>query len=1006
MFEFDPFYLLLWIFLGFFVPGALLSISLLKKKELPLFDKAGIGFGLGLVLPAFFAFVFFIAGISFSYSIAVLSVALFYLVAITFFIKEKAWEGISLPADYNKLAPSIALALIMLLAFWVRMVTYGPVFMELDPYFYIQHTTYILSEGGAPLWDGSAWYPQETSHRVAPMKAYLEAITYGLYNHDTVFDRYMLSAVAGMLPPIFAALAVFFLYLFVSSEYSRTFALVSAGVAAFTPMFMMKLMAGESEIQPYAFFGLAFFLGTYALAAKRKDLLFAVLAGIAFFATLLGSSSAVVLVATLLIFMPLQAIFLFFMKEDLLEHVKINGIILLLGPILSTVANNLFHEKFFFEGMLSGYTPVLLTAYLFSLAILALQAMSGASALKLPVREYLEVTKSDLRKAAPVIAGVVLSALILVFFTPIGDPIFSMGERVLGIAEFNNPLDRTIAEQGVAGASFQSELGFIGMDFTKLPDMDQLLDFSNKNIVFGLFDLVVGILQHLFAFAAVFLTGISNLLLGAMVEILNAIFGTELQYKDKNNSMLMVIFFGMFAAVFHSIYIKFKKKEQRLALLFAAFIFPISLIGLFKTKYVIYLGFALAAGLGVALGEASQFLGNLINNMKDREKSKVYSNYLMLGFTLISFFFVYFEWDTGNADTLFFSSFQPRFQDNPDALQPKMQELCTISNYGPACSAAEDPVGFASRGMVSQYDQMLCIYSLYSDPINPTPEEQFASSMRCNMLTSYWIEFTEWQFEESPEDARFTSWWDYGHWTNYFGQRNTVLRNDHSNQGMIVEVAHGFIYGTPQELKQVMQEYGSEYVFFDREIIYNSDGSFGGKFHALNYLSCSRNNETSVAHSPGQSTCEAAHRWEQIAVPAAQQPCTISTLSGKTGVTAYNAISGQPTYCMGETTLSTGETIAVPYKLDEKYENGDLKLHKGFLKQIGTSQDGTIIFDMYYTKDPVWVENGEIKSGWEDRTTQFYDSTLYQAFVLESLEGFTPVHKTSDGAVKTYRISG
>ncbi len=1006
MFEFDPLYLLLWIFLGFFIPGALLSLALLKKKELPLFDKTAIGFGLGLIIPAFFAFALFLVGVSFTYSIAALSIGLFYLIAIAFFIKEKAWEGFSLPTDYKTLAPSAALALILILAFLVRMGTYGPIFMELDPYYYIQHTTLILSDGGAPLVDYSAWYPHESSHRVAPMKAYLEAVTYGLYNSSTDFDRYMLSAIAGMLPPIFAALAVFFLYLFVSSEYKRTYGIAAAGVAAFIPMFVMKLMAGESEIQPYAFFGLAFFLGLYALAVKRKDLMFATLAGLAFFATFLGSSSAVVLVTTLLIFIPLQAIFLFFMKEDLLENAKVNGIILLLGPVLSTIFNNLFHENFILNGIFSGYTLILLAVYAFSLLLLLLQVLAKVSKLKLPISNLPEFSMDDMKKVYPAIAGVVVVALLLVAFTPIGDPIFSMARSALGITQFNQSLDRTIAEQGVAGASFQSGLGFIGMDFTTLPSFDQLLDFSNKNIIIAVFELIVGILQHLFALVAIFLTAISNLILGAIVGILNTIFGTDLQYQDKNNSMLMVIFFGMFVAIFHSIYIKFKTKEQRLALLFAAFIFPISIIGLFKTKYVIYLGFAIATGLGVILGELSQFLGNLINKMKDEEKRKVYANYLMLGLTLISFFFVYFEWNQGIADTLFFSSFQPRFQDNPEALQSKMQELCTLSGYAPACSAAEDPVGFASQGITSQYDQTLCVYSLFSDITAPTSKEQTAASLRCNMMTNYWIEFTEWQFEESPEDARFTSWWDYGHWTNYFGQRPTVLRNDHSRHDMILEVAHGFIYGTPEELKKTMQDYGSEYVFFDREIIYNADGSFGGKFHALNYLSCSRNEETSVAYSPGQSTCEAEHRWEQIAIPATQQPCSISQLSGKVGITAYDAISGIPKYCIGETTLLTGETTAAPYKLDEKYENGDLKLHKGFLRQVAVTQDGTSVYDVYYTKDQVWMENGEVKSGWEDRATKFYDSTLYQAFVLEQLDGFTQVYKTSDGAVKLYKISG
>ena len=1006
MFEFDPILMTLWFFLGFFIPGAVLSLALLKKKEMPLFDKVGIGFGLGLLFPAFFAFLLFLAGVSFSYGLAVGCVALFYIISVAFFVKEKAWETISFPSDYRKALPSLAIILIMLLAFWVRMSSYGPLLMELDPYFYIQHTALILSEGGAPLQEDCAWYPHLSSHRVAPMKAYLEAVSYALYNQNTDFDRYMLSAVAGMLPPVFAALAVFFLYLFVSSEYKRTFAIASAGVAAFLPMFVMKLMAGESEVQPYAFFGLAFFLGTYALAVKRKDLLFAVIAGLAFFATFLGSSSEVVLVATLFIFIPLHSIFLFFMKEDLLPNAKINGIILLLGPVLSTVFVNIFKETSLVSGLFSGYTPIVLLAYVFSLVLLLLQAMSGVSSLRLPVKDLPSFKLDNLKKSLPYVGGVVLIAVLLVFFTPLGDSVLSMGKGKLEIAQFNKPLDRTIAEQGVAGASFQSGLGFIAMDFDKLPTFDQMLDFSNKNIIFALFDLVVGIFQHLFAFVALFLTAISNLVLSGIVAVLNKIFDTELIYKDKNNSMLMVVFFAMFVAMFHSIYLKFKRKEQRLALLFAAFILPVSLIGLFKTKYVIYLGFAISAGLGVSLGEISQFLSHQIEKLKDEEKRKKYSHYLVTGFVLVSALFVYFEWSTGVGESIFFSSFTPRFQDNPEAVQPKMEELCMVSGYPAACEAAEGPAGFASKGMPSQYDQTLCIYSLFSDPANPTSSEQLAASLRCNTMASYWIEFTEWQFEESPKDARFTSWWDYGHWTNYFGQRDTVLRNDHAHQDMILDVAHGFIYGTPEELKQIMQKHDSAYVFFDREIIFNSDGSFGGKFHALNYLSCARNNETSVANSPGQSACEMEHRWEQVAVPSSQQPCTISSLSGKSGVVAFDAVSGQQKYCMGETTLATGETIIAPYKLNETYGNGDLKLHKAFLNRIGSTEDGTQIYDVYYTKDQAWLENGEVVSGWSDRTKEFYDSNLYQAFVLGELEGFEQAYTTSDGSVKLYKISG
>lgn len=1000
MFEFSPFSLLFWVFTGFFVPGALLSLALLKKRELPLFDKVVVGFGAGLLLPALFAFLLFILGINFTYLIAISSIILFYLAACALFIKEKAWEGIQIPKDYNALLPSAALALIMVLAFWIRIGTYGPVFMELDPYFYIQHAALILQDGGAPLEDFSAWYPHPVSYRAVPAKAYLEAITYSLYNQGTEFDRYMLSAVAGMLPPVLAALAVFFLYLFVSSEYKRMFGIAAAGVAAFMPMFVMKLMAGESEIQPYAFFGIAFTLGMYALAAKKKDMVFACLAALALMATFLGCSSGMVLVTALLIFILLQAVFLFWMKKDLRETVTINGIVVGIGAILPQLLQNLFHSSFILNGVLSGRVLLLLCAYGLSLALFAMQRRPEVW------EKAALFGKGDLRNAYLPVAAIALAAVLLIAFTPVGDVLFSITQGVLGIAEFKTPLERTIAEQGEAGKSFEGQLGFAAMDFTNLPTFEQLAEkFSSENLVIAFIGLIIGILQHLFSFVSGILTAISNVLLLVMVSILNALFGMDLQFSDKNNSLLMVIVFAVFASVIYSAYTMFEKKEERLALLFAAFIFPVSIIGLMKTKYVIYLGFAIAAALGVSLGEIHGFLERVVERGVAGENRKRYASYLLLGFTLTSFFFVFFEWQNGIASALFQSSFHPRFSDDPEAVQPKMEYLCTVSGYGPACEAAADPVGYASKGMKYQYDQLLCIYSLYEDPAAPAPEEQAAVPHRCNMLASYWIEFTEWQHDHAPEDARFTSWWDYGHWTNYFGQRNTVLRNDHAYHDMIVEVAHGYIYGTPEELRQFMVAHDSEYAFFDREIIMDSNGAFGMKFGALNYLACARNNETTLEYPMGQSACEREHLWERVALPASQQGCVISQLSGELGVIAYDANTGEQKYCLGQEAILTGETIPAMHKLGETYENGDLKLQKGFLKQVAVMGDGTIIFDVYYTKDAVWLENGELKSGWEDRTTKFYDSVLYQAFVLGEVEGFTQVFTTSGGEVKLYKIS-
>jgi asparagine N-glycosylation enzyme membrane subunit Stt3 len=981
MFVFDPFVLVFWVFLGFFIPGAIFSLAILGKKELPFIDKVLIGFAVGLVIPPLFAFLAFLAGIPFTQGIAVASIILFYLISIALFVKEKAWEGIlphlKLPSDYHALGASAAILIIVFLAFFIRMQTYGPVFMELDPYYYIQHTALILTQGGAPLEDTSAWWPHITSHRGIPLKAYSEAITYALYNSNTEFDRYMLSAVAGMLPPILAALFVFFVYLIVSSEYKRMFGIAAAGVAAFMPMIVMKLMAGESEVQPFGFFGVAFFIAMYALAIKRKDLTFAFLAGLAFFATMLMSSSASVIFTALFVFIPLQAIFLFAIKEDLKKNAILNGIVLA-GAIVATVLGSIFTGGFSPLAIFSGQLLTVELSYLFLIALFVLNE-------KMP-----NLQKEDLKKAALPIGALALVGLALIFFTPVGAPILSMGKSLLGIAQFNLPLHKTIAEQGLAGASFESELGFAAMSFTNLPELGK--------------DPFIGGIQHIFALFTGICTYFANIMIGATVAILDKVFGTDLVYSNKDNSILMAALFLFVITMAYSIYTMFKTKEQRLAILFLAFVFPVSIIGLFKTKYVVYMGFAVAVAIGIVLGSLFEAVNSLISKMEKENKRKEYLNYAFIAFAAICFLFIWFEWSNGIGGALFESSFQTRFQDDPVKLQPKMDALCKASGYAPACVAAANPEVYASKGIKEQYSSLLCVYSLFQDPAAPKPAEQLAASLRCNELDSYWIEFTEWQFNQSPIDARFTSWWDYGHWTNYFGQRDTVLRNDHAYDDMIMDVAHAFIYGTPAELKSIMQEHGSEYVFYDREIIYNADGSFGGKFHALNYLSCSRNNETSVKYNPGQSQCEANHRWESVAIPTSAQPCTISQISGKTGVLVYDAYTGTPVYCAAEITLATGETILGTYSMNETYENGDLKLHKALLRQIGQS-GGANVYDVYYTKDSIWLENGELKSGWEDRTTKFYDSTLYQGFVLQNLEGFTQAYQTSDGAVKCYKMN-
>lgn len=981
MIEFNPFYLLFVAFIAFFIPGMVLSLGLLKKKELPLFDKACIGMGIGIVAPALIAFLLFLSGVGFSYGIALASVGLFYIIAIAVFAYQKGWEQLAFPSDPKLALASAALALLMVLSFWVRLQSYSPIFMELDPYYYIYITYQIISYGGVPLTDNTAWYPLEVSHRGVSAKPYMEAIAYALYTHGGEFDRYLLANVAGAFPPVLAALAVFFLALFISAEYKREFGIIAAAAFSFMPMFLMKTMAGESEIQPYAFFSLAFFFAMYALAVKRKDLTFAGLAALAFLACIMGSSSYVVIFAALMIFIPLQALMLFIMREESRDFLVVNGIV-----AAGAVAANILQETytsgaFSLSGLLGNTMLGLFGALAFAAALYAIRAKVA-----------------DQETATYALGGLFLLALAAFALTPLGGSISSLASGTLSIAKFTLPLHKTIAEQGVASSEFQGTLGFAGMVFD-------------------------GILALAFAIPS----AVVNAVIDIAIWFLNTAFGADVPHTDKANSMLLAIFFFAILALAHSLYRKLAFRDVRLPLLFIALIFPISIVGMLKTKYTIYLGFATAVALGAVFGEAFDVAGLRAKGMEEKEREKTLK-YAFMGLVLLGALFAFLQFTAvgGLGKSLLMASFQERFQDDPLGAQAKLRAVCAQFDpmglsQDPVCLAARDPVGFANRGINYQYEPNVCAFSIISNPASVAADEAIAVQYRCLMrIDDYWIDLMEWMNRNTPKDARFTSWWDYGHWTNYFGQRNTVLRNEHASHDMIVEVAHGFLYGTPEELKNFMLSHDSEYVFFDQEIIGTVDQGgkirFGGKYGALNYLSCSRNNETNVNQNPGDSYCEYEHLWEQVYVPtgAQAQECTISSLSGKKGAIGFTLkwapgaggggqLTPVPTYCVAPVALADGRNITGTYYLDRKYENGDLKLNKAMLSYEGADANGVQVYSSIYTKDRVWVENGELKDGWEDRKGKFYDSNLYNGFVLRSLPGFDLVYETPNGEIKVYK---
>jgi asparagine N-glycosylation enzyme membrane subunit Stt3 len=1055
--SFDPLLLLVWIALICFIPGSILSFSLFRNSKYLWFEKLLIGFGLGLIiLPAIPFLLYFLAGIKFSYGIALFSVALFYAISIAFLVRSKAYEGIKIPAftiDKN-LGIALVVALLLLITFWIRILPYSPIFFELDPYYYTDIAQQILTMGGNPVNDQTAWYPDVVvSHRIAPILGYLEASWYTFYNGGTSYDNFLLAVIASIYPPIVAALSVFFIYLFVSTNYRREWGILAAGIASFVPIFLFKTTAGEMELQPFAFFALAFFLAMYAAMIKENKKLLAALTGLAYMSIALGSASEIVALMVLVLFVALQSIY-FYIREDnesLKELIMNNGIVFAIGPALSGgIVKGLFYNNsinFFYPLMF--FLALLFAGFLYTLR----QRVADKFILKL---------------ALP---AMIVIGLLVYFLTPVGGFVKGFASSTVSVAQYNSPLDRTIAEQHPAAPDLSGSLGSIAMAPSGI-----VLFFSNRIIS----TMGSGSIGDFIGWAGVTLGGvldaiiypisiIVNLGLSISVLVLNWFIGTNIDFAGKSNSLLLFWFAAVLVAFFYSLY-RSKNEKTTLALLFAAAIFPPFLIGIIKAKFTIYSGFLLAAGIGLVFGEAEDFIKKFMSNLS----STFYYTLLALAILVVLLQFVVSS--GGFAPPVLSQSFKTRFQDDPAAFQEKFQSICNnftssgvseqsiCSQYSAAgfqicstydtsiCTVAADPVAYANKGTNEQYNSKLCYYSLIDDITIPKTEEIVSANYRCKRLSTYWIEAMEWIKQSTSKDSRFTSWWDYGHWTNFFGQRNSVLRNEHASHYMIGEVAYIYLDGTPAELASFMRSRNSSYAIFDAELV-GSAYSMGGKYGALNYLMCARNNQTNVSFQPSLSVCEANHLWETIIVPRdpTGRECTISKTGNKTGVLAYtaswtysnteefrytpfypgtpiancygtnlnnpntlafcqNLVKVSPAYCLGDVLLANGQKTVGTYYLNQTYANGDLKQNKAQIvpgsQYSETLHLGDVMSaNLFYTKTPLFLESGNITDGYDDRSMKFYSSNLYRAIFLDEIPGFTKVFETKDQMVKIFKLN-
>lgn len=1027
-----------------------------KEKGTGLFEKTIIGYTIGIVAVPLMFLLEFILGILYEPTFIYVNWAIVFLSGAYFAFKDKAYK---FEFDFTEVFTQINLAklavfAIMLASFVIGFSVSGTPIMDLDPYFYLDGVRQVVYEGHNFANDMTAWYPMEiSSHMGQPIWKYMLASWFSVYNGDVAYSPYALIGVGSIFPPIIGALSAFFMYFLFKHLYNYRVGLLGAGLLAFLPTMMIKFQGGDFQIEPYNIFAFVFLMGALAYALKKntkESWIFMLVSAICAF---LGSN-----LATLVLFVFSLSIFAVGISQFVLptqegeKHQKtlayfVGAVVLCQVIMLFTnvrAGNDVF-------GVIRGVMPYVLIPFgAFGSAWVITKLLSDRKQKddahidvweneigKIKKKIGLDKLKLDLWSRIGVLGVIAIIGLFMAMFAQHIPVVDSVAKAYILFGAYTEPLYRTIAEQAPGSEYYNGQLGFLAAPFSQIENAQGMLG--------GAYNLGMSVIGALNAIP----NALVNLVYGIFIAFMNGISGFDtFQKVEKGNSMLTLVVFwgilGLGASILYSIY---KKRQIGLdALLILPFSIPVVLMAFGKAKLVMYLALAvvfLACALWANIERIARFgfrayySGASQKTEKEEEKKKIadeqnlYSRVLKYGAIGAVLFIVLLQFAPGHilsatvpgAETtnglytqiannygfgalpLLMGSFTPRIYDDSQRVLVKLERYCALNSADPVCqkvynweNTKNDPVQY--------YEPNLCARSLwpYSDK-QPTLAIQAAFSYRCSMVAGYWLDVMEWMRESVPKDesgSRIMSWWDYGHWTNYLGETNTVLRNEHGSTEMIGKTAYSFLHADVKFLRDAMREYDSKYLLVDIEILGSGNSkdqiNLGGKYSALNYLGCAWANLTSVEKWPGQSQCENEHLWETVVIPQQEgvggDPCVVSANRGISGLIGYRInrqLDGtgvpQAEYCFVQE-YESGNQVLRAYSLKDVDESGDLRYVDA--RWGGYAEATGIVLTAFY--------DGEVP----ESANAFYHSNVYSAFFLNKLEGFDLVYSTPQ--IRMYKM--
>lgn len=259
-------------------------------------------------------------------------------------------------------------------------------------------------------------------------------------------------------------------------------------------------------------------------------------------------------------------------------------------------------------------------------------------------------------------------------------------------------------------------------------------------------------------------------------------------------------------------------------------------------------------------------------------------------------------------------------------------------------------------------------------------------------LPSDWVQTYQWMRANAPADTRVMSWWDYGHWTTFLGQRKTVLNPSNLYGGYDQGVARAFVNGNADDLYDRMEFHNATHVLVDGDLI--------GKWGALVYLSgtCQKNhasvcpNQSDIpqSSSPGQSRYEVEHYFEQLQItgncPAAILGVEVPMAQSSLGAT-YCLTNDRMVYLEGSGRASN---VTRTYKVAGRDEITTLDAGTSYWFAIGQNQFVNI--NPYYA--PFGFDNN------------VFDAAFTQLFFFEQYPGFKLAYRSPNSYVKVFEYTG